>query len=159
MLATQASIHAIMESDDRVVGVVKQLDDALAELDKLDLMIGLYKTQLNVRALLIAADGSPLTARLPQLMTDDIAHIESQNRGLQVQTSNQRALLSEIDKLMSTIHIPEGDLNALVQESLESQQGIEKLERSAVSLYKALVSTRDTGAYVRSQASRKSTDA
>lgn len=45
----QASIHAIMESDDRVVGVVKQLDDALAELDKMDLMIGLYKTQLNVR--------------------------------------------------------------------------------------------------------------
>ncbi|BGP68575.1 hypothetical protein NBRC10513v2_001910 [Rhodotorula toruloides] len=120
-----ASIHAIMESDDRVVGVVKQLDDAMAELDKLDLMIGLYKTQLN-------------------LMTDDIAHIESQNRGLQVQTSNQRALLSEIDKLMSTIHIPESDLSALVQESLESQQGIEKLERSAVSLYKALLSTRDT---------------
>ncbi|KAJ8295628.1 Exocyst complex component 1 [Rhodotorula toruloides] len=120
-----ASIHAIMESDDRVEGVVKQLDDALAELDKLDLMVGLYKTQLN-------------------LMTDDIAHIESQNRGLQVQTSNQRALLSEIDKLMSTIHIPESDLSALVQESLESQQGIEKLERSAVSLYKALLSTRDT---------------
>ena len=33
-------------------------------------------------------------------MNDDIAHIESQNRGLQVQTSNQRALLDEIDKLM-----------------------------------------------------------
>lgn len=144
-----------MESDDRVVGVVKQLDDALAELDKLDLMIGLYKTQLNVRGLLIAVDARPLTARRPQLMTDDIAHIESQNRGLQVQTSNQRALLSEIDKLMSTIHIPEGDLNALVQESLESQQGIEKLEHSAVSLYKALVSTRDTGAYATSQASRR----
>ncbi|BGP46275.1 hypothetical protein JCM10450v2_002117 [Rhodotorula kratochvilovae] len=120
-----ASIHAIMESDDRVVGVVKQLDDALAELDKMDLMVGLYKTQLN-------------------LMTDDIAHIESQNRGLQVQTSNQRALLSELDKLMSTIHIPESDLTALTQESLESQQGIEKLERSVVSLYKALLSTRDT---------------
>ncbi|GAA5835794.1 hypothetical protein JCM9279_004648 [Rhodotorula babjevae] len=120
-----ASIHAIMESDDRVVGVVKQLDDAVAELDKMDLMIGLYKTQLN-------------------LMTDDIAHIESQNRGLQVQTSNQRALLSELDKLMSTIHIPDHDLTALAQESLESQQGIEKLERSVVSLYKALLSTRDT---------------
>ncbi|GAA5862901.1 hypothetical protein JCM3774_006681 [Rhodotorula dairenensis] len=120
-----ASIHAIMESDDRVVGVVKQVDDALAELDKMDLMIGLYKTQLN-------------------LMNDDIAHIESQNRGLQVQTSNQRALLDEIDKLMSTIHIPDGDMTALTQESLESQQGIERLERAAVSLYKALLSTRDT---------------
>jgi hypothetical protein len=33
-------------------------------------------------------------------MTDDIAHIESQNRGLQVQTSNQRSLLSELERLM-----------------------------------------------------------
>lgn len=47
-----ASIHAIMESDDRVTGVVKHLDDALAELDKMDLMIGLYKTQLSVRHIL-----------------------------------------------------------------------------------------------------------
>jgi hypothetical protein len=45
-----------MESDDRVVGVVKQLDDAMAELDKLDLMIGLYKTQLNVRVLAPTAE-------------------------------------------------------------------------------------------------------
>ncbi|BGP14101.1 hypothetical protein JCM10213_002398 [Rhodosporidiobolus nylandii] len=120
-----ASIHAIMESDDRVTGVIKQLDDALAELDKMDLMMGVYKTQLN-------------------LMTDDIAHIESQNRGLQVQTSNQRALLAELDKLMSTIHIPAADLTALIQESLENPQGIERLERASVSLYKALLSTRDT---------------
>lgn len=33
-------------------------------------------------------------------MNDDIAHIESQNRGLQVQTSNQRTLLAELDTLM-----------------------------------------------------------
>lgn len=38
-------------------------------------------------------------------MTDDIGHIESQNRGLQVQTSNQRALLSELDKLMVSVPI------------------------------------------------------
>jgi len=105
--------------------IVKHLDDALADLDRLDQTIGLYKTQLN-------------------LMTDDIAHIESQNRGLQVQTSNQRILLAELDKLMSTIHIPEQDLTALSQESLENPQGIERLERSAVTLYKALLSTRDT---------------
>ncbi|GAA5947406.1 hypothetical protein JCM3765_001664 [Sporobolomyces pararoseus] len=120
-----ASIHAIMESDDRVTGVIKLLDDALGDLERMDLLIGLYKTQLN-------------------LVTDDIGHIESQNRGLQVQTSNQRALLSELDKLMSTIHIAEQDLSALSQESLENPQGIEKLERAAVSLYKALLSTRDT---------------
>jgi len=46
-----ASIHAIVESDDRVNFVVKHLDEAIAELDKLDLMISLYKTQLNARLL------------------------------------------------------------------------------------------------------------
>jgi len=38
-----------MESDDRVTGVIKSLDDALGELERMDLLIGLYKTQLNVR--------------------------------------------------------------------------------------------------------------
>ncbi|KAM0753811.1 hypothetical protein T439DRAFT_285041 [Meredithblackwellia eburnea MCA 4105] len=119
-----ASIHAIIESDDRVNFVIKHLDDALAELDKMDLLIGMYKSQLN-------------------LMNDDIAHIEGQNRGLQVQTSNQRMLLAELDNLMETIHIPEADLTTLSQGSLENPQGIEQLEKAAVSLYKALLSTRD----------------
>ncbi|KAM0792567.1 hypothetical protein ACM66B_005230 [Microbotryomycetes sp. NB124-2] len=119
-----AAIYAIMESDDGVSSVIKSLDAALGELDKLDTMVNVYKTQLSI-------------------MTDDIAHIEGQNRGLQVQTSNQRVLLAEIDNLMSTIHIPEEDLVALSQESLESQQGVERLEKAVVSVYKALLSTRD----------------
>lgn len=38
-----------MESDDRVTFVISHLDDALAELDKMDSMIGMYKSQLSVR--------------------------------------------------------------------------------------------------------------
>lgn len=48
MLFAQASIHAIMESDDRVTFVINHLDDALAELDKMDSLIGMYKSQLSV---------------------------------------------------------------------------------------------------------------
>ena len=44
-----ASIHAIVESDDRVNHVVKHLDEAIAELERLDQLISLYRTQLNVR--------------------------------------------------------------------------------------------------------------
>lgn len=105
--------------------VVENLDEAIAELDKLDAMFRLYRTQLDV-------------------MNEDIAHIEGQNRGFQVQTANQRSLLAELDNLMETIHIPENDLLALSQESLENPKGIERLEKAAVSLYKALLSTRDT---------------
>lgn len=84
-----ASIHAILESDDRVNHVLGHLDEALAELDRMDQMIGLYKSQLN-------------------LMTDDIDHIEGQNRGLQVQASNQRALLTEIDGLIVSSAVAPG---------------------------------------------------
>lgn len=44
----QASIHAIIESDDRVTFVVENLDDAIAELDRLDAMFKVYQAQLNV---------------------------------------------------------------------------------------------------------------
>jgi hypothetical protein len=44
----QASVHAIIESDEQVSLVVKHLDQALAELDRMDQLISLYKTQLNV---------------------------------------------------------------------------------------------------------------
>lgn len=119
-----ASIHAIVESDDRVEGVLSHLNNAMAELDRLDQMITLYKTQLNV-------------------MTDDIDHIEGQNKGLQVELSNQRALLAELDQLLDTINIPRQDLDALAKESLETQAGIERLEKAAVGLYKAVLSIRD----------------
>lgn len=46
-----ASIHAIVESDEGVSFVVRHLDQAMAELDRLDQMISLYKTQLNVGVL------------------------------------------------------------------------------------------------------------
>lgn len=47
--------------------------------------------------------------------------------------------------MQATIDISESDLVALSQESLESQQGIERLEKAVVSLYKALLSMRDRG--------------
>ena len=49
--------------------------------------------------------------------------------------------------MQETIHIPEIDLTALSQESLENPKGIERLERAAVSLYKAILSTRDSGQF------------
>ena len=84
-----------------MTGVIRHLDDALAELEKMDASIGVYKTQLSVSEQ--CSDHGMATNALSagrQLMTDDIAHIEGQNRGLQVQTSNQRMLLSELDNLM-----------------------------------------------------------
>jgi hypothetical protein len=35
-----------------------------------------------------------------QVVTEDITYIESQNKGLQVQTTNQQALLAELERLL-----------------------------------------------------------
>lgn len=148
-----------MESDDRVTFVIKHLDDALAELDKMDLMFGLYKTQLSVSIVTFvqgeelltmpaAHSGRHLPYRRPEPRTTS-PHLQPTfptRRARQPDGWISRALLSAPPHLDSqnTIHIPDADLTALSQESLENPTGIERLERAAVSLYKALLSTRDT---------------
>ncbi|KAH9450611.1 hypothetical protein Pst134EB_018141 [Puccinia striiformis f. sp. tritici] len=76
-----AEIHAIIENDDRVGTIVTHLDESLAELDKWRHYLSLYRTQLN-------------------MVDEDVVHIESQNRGLQVQISNQRVLLEGTEDIM-----------------------------------------------------------
>ncbi|EGG06336.1 uncharacterized protein MELLADRAFT_87296 [Melampsora larici-populina 98AG31] len=121
-----AEIHAIIENDDRVDLIGKSLDDGLAQLDKMEAMLSLYRTQLN-------------------LVSDEVTHIEGQNRGLQVQISNQRSLLEEIEELMQTVHIPRDVLDSLVREPLDKPEGVNNLEKSITILYKAILSVRDMG--------------
>lgn len=121
-----ANIFAIIESDDRVALVVKHMEEALSELDMMDSMIAGYKVQLNARA-------------------DDISHIESQNRGLQVQTSNQRTLMAEIETLINTINVDEDAIHSLSAGRLESSEGVAQLEMAAASLYKSMLQARRDG--------------
>lgn len=121
----KANVHSFLESDDRVGIVMKYLDEALAEIDNMDSLISSYKIHLNA-------------------VSEDILFIQSQNRGLQVQTQNQRALLTEIQNLLRTVHVDQEALITLTQGSLEQPQSIQKLEEAASELYKALQAGRDT---------------
>ncbi|KAF8913023.1 exocyst complex component Sec3-domain-containing protein [Gymnopilus junonius] len=125
MALEKANIHSFLESDDRVAVVMKYMDDAIAELDTMDGLISSYKIHLNA-------------------VGEDISYIQSQNRGLQVQTQNQRALLAELQNLLRTVHVDQDALTTLTQESLEKPQSITRLEEAAVQLYKALQAGRDT---------------
>lgn len=49
-----ANIHAFLESDDRIAQVLGHIDEALAELDDMDLQITGYRMQLNVSSILRA---------------------------------------------------------------------------------------------------------
>lgn len=62
-----------------------------------------------------------------------------------MQTQNQRALLSELQNLLRTVHVDQDALTTLTQESLEKAKSIQRLEVAAVQLYKALQAGRDTG--------------
>ncbi|WWC58251.1 uncharacterized protein I303_100789 [Kwoniella dejecticola CBS 10117] len=120
-----ANIHAFLESDDRIAQVLGHIDEALMELDDIDLQITGYKMQLNA-------------------VSDDISFIESQNRGLQVQTSNQQALLNELRQLLQIVEVPPEDIRVLTQESPSTPRGVQTLERAAASLYKALQAGMDS---------------
>jgi len=125
MALDKANIHSFLESDDRVNLVVKLLDEAILEVDGMDSLISSYKIHLNA-------------------VSDDITFIQSQRRGLQVQTQNQRALLTEVENLLQTVDVDQESLIILTQESLEKPAGIQRLEDAVTVLYKALQASKDS---------------
>ncbi|KAF8917639.1 exocyst complex component Sec3-domain-containing protein [Mucidula mucida] len=125
MALEKANIHSFLESDDRIGVVLKFMDEAITELDNMGSLVSSYKIHLNA-------------------VGDDISHIQSQNRGLQVQTQNQKSLLAEIENLMQTVQVDQEVLRSLSQESLEKASSIQRLEEAASELYKALLAGKDT---------------
>jgi exocyst complex component 1 len=90
-------MYSFVETDDRVTTVLSYIDEALKELDEMDGSVTSYKIHLNVSGLNCQLLLSDFVA---QSVNDDISYIQSQNRGLQVQTQNQIALLKELEDLL-----------------------------------------------------------
>ena len=65
----------------------------------MDSLVSSYKIHLDVSSKGPSADLGIDFLKL-QTVSDDIQYIQSQNRGLQVQTQNQRALLQELENLL-----------------------------------------------------------
>ncbi|KAI1446148.1 exocyst complex component Sec3-domain-containing protein [Annulohypoxylon stygium] len=108
------------EEDDRVEAIKKGLDVALAECDELDNLLTLYSVELST-------------------LSDDIAYIEAQGQGLQVQAANQKLLRKEVESLLDTCAISSDDLQALTVAPLETTSGLEEIETALVTLYKAMM--------------------
>ncbi|KAI0286899.1 exocyst complex component Sec3-domain-containing protein [Russula aff. rugulosa BPL654] len=124
MALEKANIHSFIETDDRVTLVLKFLDEAINELDNMDGLVSSYKIHLNA-------------------VNEDISFIQSQNRGLQVQTQNQRSLLRELEQLLKTVQVGREALLTLTQGSLRDPGSIQVLEGAAAELYRALQAGRD----------------
>ncbi|CAJ2505423.1 Uu.00g128170.m01.CDS01 [Anthostomella pinea] len=107
------------EEDERVDGIKKGLDSAIAECDELDNLLTLYSVELST-------------------LSDDIAYIEAQGQGLQVQAANQKLLRKELESLLDTCAITSDDLQALQVAPLETASGLEEIETALVTLFKAM---------------------
>ncbi|KAL6898110.1 exocyst complex component Sec3 domain-containing protein [Trichoderma evansii] len=107
------------EEDERVNTIKRGIDLAMSECEELDNLLTLYSVELST-------------------LSDDIAYIEAQGQGLQVQTANQKLLRKELESLLETCAITSNDLQALQQAPLDSPRGLEEVELSLVTLFRAM---------------------
>ncbi|KAI0459183.1 exocyst complex component Sec3-domain-containing protein [Xylaria acuta] len=113
-------VARFQEEDERVDAIKKGLDVAITECDELDNLLTLYSVELST-------------------LSDDIAYIEAQGQGLQVQASNQKLLRNELESLLDICAITADDLQPLKVAPLESTSGLEEIEGALVTLYKAMM--------------------
>ena len=113
-------LNHLEQKDDRVEAVERMLDRAIAECDELEGLLTLYNVELSS-------------------LNDDIAFIEAQSQGLQVQTANQRLLQHELQQLVDTISITSDQLESLRRAPIGKINGLKDIESSLVLLYKALI--------------------
>lgn len=108
-----------VDGDGRVEQLSALLDKAVEECEAMDGLLTLYAVELTS-------------------VMEDIAHIENQSQGLQLQTANQKTLQKELQSLLDTVAISPALIGVLRHGSMESQQGIQEIEQTLVALYKAM---------------------
>ena len=112
--------HETTLREEREKQVLNLLDKAIQECDEMDGLLTIYNVELNS-------------------LNDDIAYIEAQSQGLQVQAANQRLLHTELRNLVDTISLDRKALEPLRYADLADLRGIEDAEKCLVKLYSALV--------------------
>ncbi|KAF2468634.1 uncharacterized protein BDR25DRAFT_265418 [Lindgomyces ingoldianus] len=113
-------LNHLEQKDERVEAVEKMLDRAIAECDELEGLLTLYNVELSS-------------------LNDDVAFIEAQSQGLQVQTANQKLLQTELQQLVDTISITADQLEPLRRARIGKVNDLMDIESSLVLLYKALI--------------------
>ncbi|KAJ5807995.1 hypothetical protein N7474_009264 [Penicillium riverlandense] len=108
------------QQDGKVEQLAKLIDKTVEECEELDGLLTLYSHELNT-------------------LHDDVAYIEAQGQGLQVQTANQKLLQNELQNLLKTLSISGHELRPLKEASLSNLDGLRDTEGALVILYKAMV--------------------
>lgn len=119
---TQAGgwLNRLEEEDERIEAIKMVFDKVIEECDEFDGLLTLYLVELGT-------------------LNEDVAYIEAQSQGLQVQTANQKLLQAELQSLLQTISISPEQIESLRESSLESTRGLNDIETSLVILFKAML--------------------
>ncbi|KAF6237679.1 hypothetical protein HO173_003880 [Letharia columbiana] len=113
-------LSAVENNDERVVAVAEMMDRVVAECDELDNLLTLYNVELGI-------------------LSEDVAYIEAQSQGLQVQTANQKLLQNELKNLLDTVSISTADLSKLKNNSLSTTREVQEVEYTLAQLYAAML--------------------
>lgn len=106
--------------EERILHVEGLLDKAIAECDELEGLLTLYHVELSS-------------------LNDDIAYIEAQSQGLQVQSANQKLLQTELQGLVDTMSLDRSVMEPLRYGNLADAAALEEIEISLVKLYRAML--------------------
>lgn len=112
--------HTDAAREERVTYVENLLDKAIAECDELEGLLTLYHVELSS-------------------LNDDIAFIEDQSQGLQVQSANQKLLHSELQSLVDTMSLGRGVMDPLKYGDLSQPGTLEEIEASLLRVYQAML--------------------
>lgn len=120
------NLFNIVDLDDKLDDLDASLANAIKECEKLDTIFAFFSVQLST-------------------FSDEIAHIEDQGEGLQVQTRNQKVLWTELNNILHTVSLPQEALAALKTHGFEKIQDIETIERVLINLYNAVKAVKSSG--------------
>ncbi|KAJ5572191.1 hypothetical protein N7535_005851 [Penicillium sp. DV-2018c] len=108
------------QQEGKVEQLASLIDKTIEECDELEGLLTLYSHELNT-------------------LHEDVAYIEAQGQGLQVQTANQKLLQNELQTLLKTLTISSAELGPLKEASLNSPEGLKETESALSTLYKAML--------------------
>jgi hypothetical protein len=108
MALESANVHAIIQAEEQSQQVLKMLDQTMAELDKVEQWVNKYYTALSLNG-------------------QDIRNLETQNKGLQIETVNQKLLLAELNQFVDRLHLDDRTERVLLSASWETAADIQSL--------------------------------
>lgn len=114
-----ANIQSIMASEKQVNILMQLLDEALKEVDQIEGKLSSYEEML-------------------QSVKEQMDHISESNHLIQLSSSNNVKLLSEIEFLVNHMDLSKGHIKALQEGDLASSRGIEACTNAAEALLQCM---------------------